>query len=138
MVEIRKKETEAQRGKHFFPLQASDGSRQESIHAEHLSQLRAVSDAQKTVNSILEIAQVLHYLDQVRKTFPRLYGSGNSRGWMFFRGVWSILVKAISQESLQVILHMKHQSSLGLEVESNRILWSTVTDTLVNAFYVKN
>lgn len=95
MVEIRKKETEAQRGKHFFPLQASDGSRQESIHAEHLSQLRAVSDAQKTVNSILEIAQVLHYLDQVRKTFPRLYGSGNSRGWMFFRGVWSILVKAI-------------------------------------------
>nr|XP_040034926.1 ryanodine receptor 2 [Gasterosteus aculeatus aculeatus] len=45
--------------------QASDGSRQESIHAEHLSQLRAVSDAQKTVNSILEIAQVLHYLDQV-------------------------------------------------------------------------
>ncbi|XP_062422699.1 ryanodine receptor 2 [Pungitius pungitius] len=45
--------------------QASDGSRQETLHAEHLSHLRAIPDAQKTVNSILEIAQVLYYLDQV-------------------------------------------------------------------------
>ncbi|KAM8858472.1 ryanodine receptor 2 isoform 5-T9 [Spinachia spinachia] len=45
--------------------QGSDGLRQDIVHAERLSQLTAVPDSQKTVNSILETAQVLHYLDQV-------------------------------------------------------------------------
>ncbi|XP_068576132.1 ryanodine receptor 2 isoform X5 [Cebidichthys violaceus] len=45
--------------------QASDCLRQETLYAE--SQLGAVPDAQKTVNRILDVAQVLHYLDQVER-----------------------------------------------------------------------
>ncbi|KAM9345211.1 ryanodine receptor 2-like [Symphorus nematophorus] len=45
--------------------QASDCLRQETFNSEHPSQLEAITDAQKTVDRILEIARVLYYLDQV-------------------------------------------------------------------------
>ncbi|XP_045927387.1 ryanodine receptor 2 [Micropterus dolomieu] len=45
--------------------QASNFLRQETLHAEHLSQLGAITHTQRTVEKILEIARVLYYLDQV-------------------------------------------------------------------------
>ncbi|XP_047459189.1 ryanodine receptor 2 isoform X2 [Mugil cephalus] len=45
--------------------QASNSSRQEILSAEHPAQLGAITDAQRTVEGILEIARVLYYLDQV-------------------------------------------------------------------------
>ncbi|XP_070696712.1 ryanodine receptor 2 [Pempheris klunzingeri] len=45
--------------------QATNGLRQETLYVEHSTQLGAMTDAQRTVDRILEIARVLYYLDQV-------------------------------------------------------------------------
>lgn len=38
---------------------------QETLNAEHQRQLGAIAEAPKTVDRIVRIARVLHYLDQV-------------------------------------------------------------------------
>nr|XP_046257248.1 ryanodine receptor 2 isoform X2 [Scatophagus argus] len=45
--------------------QESNCLRQETLYAEHPSQLGAFTEAQRTADRILEIARVLYYLDQV-------------------------------------------------------------------------
>ncbi|XP_044070697.1 ryanodine receptor 2 isoform X3 [Siniperca chuatsi] len=66
-----KKKTEDEIREHVFNYlihlqsQASNCLRQETLYAEHPSQLGAITDAQRTVDKILEIARVLYYLDQV-------------------------------------------------------------------------
>ncbi|KAF3708096.1 Ryanodine receptor 2 [Channa argus] len=45
--------------------QALSCMRQETLNAEHQSQLETITDAPKTVDRILSVARVLHYLDQV-------------------------------------------------------------------------
>ncbi|XP_061600533.1 ryanodine receptor 2 isoform X1 [Cololabis saira] len=48
-----------------FQTQASNPIGQGVFHAEHQTQQAAVTDVQRTVDRILEIARVLYYLDQV-------------------------------------------------------------------------
>ncbi|XP_073337843.1 ryanodine receptor 2 [Pagrus major] len=65
------KKTEDEIQEHVFSCllhlqsQASNCSRQETLYSEHLSQQGAITDAQRTVDRILEIARILYYLDQV-------------------------------------------------------------------------
>ncbi|XP_051233720.1 ryanodine receptor 2 [Dicentrarchus labrax] len=64
------KHTEDEIREHVFNClihqsQGSNCSRQETLYAEAQRQLGVVTDTQRTVDRILEIAQVLYYLDQV-------------------------------------------------------------------------
>lgn len=49
----------------LFSLQASNGSKQETHDAEHMSEPRPIADVQRNVDRIVGIARVLYYLDQV-------------------------------------------------------------------------
>ncbi|XP_022619295.1 ryanodine receptor 2-like isoform X4 [Seriola dumerili] len=65
------KNTEDEIREHVFhglmhlQCQASSCWKQETRYAEHMSELEAITDAPRTVDRIVGIAQVLYYLDQV-------------------------------------------------------------------------
>jgi len=113
----------------FLSLKASDCLCQETLHAEHLSRLGAIPDAQKTVNRILEVAQVLYYLDQVSfwgniKTFSDLYSSG----WMFLGCLsgpfwWKWYLR-----------NARREFSINVHSELIIIWRSMVTETSLNTF----